>query len=268
MLSGRSIIFRRLGDDPPSSFAAQGAFACGLPSDFLEPESSERPDADLVFIFGGPRRYSGANAEILGHYTAIGTPVLMIEFASRDDRVLVHLNGNKLYLPEVSPSYGDRAEILGNVVEYQPRGSEILVVGQGPDFDRQLEHSIWGLSQQGIRRIIFRRHPNDHGTYIPPGCDSESNRPLDVDLENAFAVVTHSSGVAREALRIGRPVFCHDIAQFSSIAHRLHETWKLEDSDVPRAEDVQRYLSRFSFIEWTHEELRIGLPVSFYRRLW
>jgi hypothetical protein len=265
--AGRSIIFRQHGDNPPSSFAAQGAFACGMPSDFLEPSSSERPEADLVFLFGGPNRYRGNNGRILRDYLDRGTPVLMVEFGTTPDRVLVHPNGNKRYLPTLIEGYGDRRQLLGYEPSFRARGSEILVAGQGETFDRQLEHAVWGLSQQGVRRVVFRRHPHDHGSYVPPGCDSESTGTLEEDLGNAFAVVTHSSGVGRAALLEGIPVLAHESSQFSNLSYRLHEAWRIEDIEPAGIEDVRSFFDRFAFLEWTHEELRVGLPINFHFRL-
>jgi hypothetical protein len=250
-------------------YVAAGAFRCGYPSDILEPSDTIRPDADVVFVQGGPKRYRGANAEIIAHYEYRGTPVFMVEDAAAPQHVLLH-KGNKKWLPPAPMDAWDRRVKLGFIFKAQHRGSKILVLGQGPEQDELLFPAIERISAEGSRQIVYRPHPNDWRRGYPEGCDGLTlpGNTLEADLNIAYAVVTHSSGAAHGALLRGIPVLCHEDATFKWIAHPLHDAYRIEDLEGLAETRINDYFERYAHIQWSYEELQDGTAFTFMHHFW
>ncbi len=249
-----SALFRRPGDRPPAEYTAAGVFALGYPAELLEPSAGALPDCDLAIVHGGPNRYGGNNRRIVEYYRATKTPVLMIEFGPDDEHVLIFKSGNKTALPSETLEGYERAARLGMRYAPTPRGSKIIVVGQGPEYDRKLEPWVEKISDDSVRPIIYRPHPN-MPTEGPRGCDAVD---LEADLDDAFAVVTHSSGMGRDALLRGIPVFAHEAAQYRAAAHRLQSLRQIEDLEPAGPAAVNQFFARFAFVQWSIEELKTG----------
>lgn len=263
-----SVLFRTPGDEPSMEPWAVGAFASGHPAIILDSASSERPTGSVVAICGGPKRYRGNNAAIVGHYQRMGIHVLMIESSPLSRHQLIFMNSKK-WLPPAPPDAITRRVEQGLVCWPQERGHNIVVLGQGADQDRVLEPYLLKLSHETTRPMLYRRHPNDRRESIPDGCDTRSlGTSLDEDLSTAWAVITHSSGAARDALLRGIPVFCHEEAQFKWVARPLHELWNIEDQEPETPAGVHQFMDRFSAIQWGEDEITDGRAFKFFHQYW
>lgn len=155
------------------------------------------------------------------------------------------------------PSGGaERWERLG--VELKPwrsTGEHILICPNrsfGPP--SRAMHPDWAarcaerLRKQTKRPIRIRAHP---GNNAP-------KRPIEADLEGAWAVVVWSSSAGVHALIAGVPVFCE--APF----------WVVKDAaargsvDAPEMPEREPHLARMAWAQWTCEEIATGEP---FRRL-
>jgi hypothetical protein len=247
---------------------AAGAFASGFPAIILESTSTERPaTAEVVAICGGPKRYRGNNAAIISHYQEAGIPVFMIESSPLSHHQLLFMNSKK-WLPPAPPDAITRRVEQGLVCWPGHRGHDVLVLGQGPHQDSILEPFLQKLSGDTLRPILYRAHPNDHREEVPAGCDNRSSGTLEEDLSRAWAVVTHSSGAARDALLRGIPVFCHESAQFKWVGFPLHQLWRLEDQEPESPARVHQFMDRFSHIQWSHDEISTGRAFRFFQQFW
>lgn len=79
--------------------------------------------------------------------------------------------------------------------------------------------------------------------------------PLQEDLQNAWALVTHSSNAAVEAAMAGVPVFATDQCGASRVA--LSDVTKIEKPIRP--DDREEWLSVLAANQWTLDEMRSGL---------
>lgn len=118
------------------------------------------------------------------------------------------------------------------------------------------------------RPIVLRLHPGDKKTLtkIPPAILSlnkqpgislsdASNRHINQDLENCWAVVNHNSSSIVAPLIQGYPAFITDPVK-SQCAEVAHTGFK--DIEYPSVFDRQHWLERISMFHWKFEELENG----------
>jgi hypothetical protein len=278
-------IYRMPGDKPDMSPFAQGAFVNGHLIDFKTPtEFSEKDDeepADLVAVSGGLNRYYGANGRIVEHYVSKGTPTIICEFGRLVPKTQMLLLNAKPWLPPEGEYPDNRRMIFDLKWEFYPRGEDILVCGQRPDLDVQLEKPVEDLKKTTGRRVVYRPHPNmwrlidregKRPDYLfPPAdeisnrCDSicdETERDLEHDLQRAWCVVTHSSIVAITAALRGIPSVA---TQDCPAADICYPPYTSPDDIRPIAgEPLRRFLNRFAHTVWTEDEIRFGTALKFY----
>lgn len=127
--------------------------------------------------------------------------------------------------------------------------------------------TIATIRKYSDRPIIIRPHPKDKGaltSYIPElkniykGKDSikvSVNRPLEEDLQNAWAVVNHNSSSIVGPLIMGYHAFITDPdkSQCKEVANL--DFSKLES---PEEFDRQKWLERISMCHWKFSELEDG----------
>jgi hypothetical protein len=94
------------------------------------------------------------------------------------------------------------------------------------------------------RRIVIRRHPGN----------SEPVRPLSADLENAWACVVWSSGVAVHSLLAGIPTYIEAPYQIVKGASATGPV------DAPQVVDRLPHFERMAFAQWTVSEIGEGAP--------
>ena len=264
-------------------WAACGAFANGYMPELLnhdEFQPDEPPGCDAVMVGGGAERYDGANGRILEHAKLHEIPALMVEFSwLRPAHVYIYL-GTPPWLPPSQAVDASRRIDQGLIQKRQPRGETILVVGQRPDLDEQLEPAVATMAATSDRLIHYRKHPNAKRFdpagrgYMMPGAhtysdefDIPSAQPsLQEDLDNAWVVVTHSSGVGHDALLRGIPVMATRSASYWRLASSLDMAAAVDE--MTGAPPAERYFDRLAWAHWSHLELRDGSAFNFYRTMW
>jgi len=278
-------VFRRLGDDPPVEWFGTGAWVNGWQVDLLDIESfnaDTAPTFDAVAVGGGLERYDGRNWQVVEHYNRRhDIPAVIVEFSwLRPGYVFTYLNRSP-WVPPAAACDASRRAAQGFTFSPQLRGDVVLIAGQRPDLDCQLEDAVANIAGVSSRRIHYRRHPNakrfaPNNGYTMPHAHTDSDEfdipsaqaSLNDDLRNAWAVVTHSSNVGHEALLRGIPVFSHREAAFAHIARPLGQAWMIDHTEPAHRADVDRHFDRLAFAHWSHEELRSGAAFRFLEEQW
>lgn len=273
-------LFGRPHVAPDISGFARGALANGYAIEFRTPDEFDgRENFDLVAVGGGRGQYHGKNGEIVEHYVSRGIPSIICEFGRLvPGTLLLLLNGKPWLPPTVQPA--DRLERLGLCYEPESRGDDILVCGQRPSLDRQLEDAITAIHENSGRKVIFRPHPDawrikSEAGYVLPGIDEISNRCTKLgeatfedlwwDLDRAWCVVTHSSIVAVTAALRGIPVIASDECAAAEICTPLEMADGVDTIRPPADEDLHDFLCRFSYSIWFDEEIEEGMALRFMR---
>lgn len=151
-----------------------------------------------------------------------------------------------------------RFERLGiKIKPWRQRGRHILICPPGEQFAamRGFDHHAWLadtiaiLKGHSARPIRIRRKPIRRR-------EIRRQPPLAADLDDAWAVVTHSSKVAITAILAGIPAFVTDPCAASAMA----------SADLTRIEAPHHPAGRAEWAfnlaagQWTIEEIRAGLP--------
>lgn len=121
----------------------------------------------------------------------------------------------------------------------------------GFDADEWLQHTLRALARHTARELRVR--PKITSTDIKRDAIYKA-RPLEADLDGAWALVTHSSNSAVEALMAGIPVFC--TVSCASSAMGLSN---LDLIESPRTDgDRERWARVLASNQWTLGEMRDG----------
>jgi hypothetical protein len=132
---------------------------------------------------------------------------------------------------------------------WRTSGDFILIARQGPSSGTQWqsEPNVWNddaihkLARLTDRPVRVREKWHRY------------KRPLALDLENVWAVISHSSSCAVQAAIAGIPVFCHE----TSVAAAIGSS-DLASIEEPYMPDRGEWLASLSWQQWTLDELRTG----------
>jgi hypothetical protein len=159
----------------------------------------------------------------------------------------------------------DRLKRLGLKIEPwkrpNPNGA-ILLAGMGAKgaaaegyYPQQWERAaVDALKAVTDRPIWYRPKPNDPLAAPIPGTSyAGKDRPLEADLAGAWAVVTHHSNVAVDALLAGIPVFC-----FGGVARDMGlQDFRLIEAPIyPDGRD--QWAADVAYTQWTVPEMQSG----------
>lgn len=274
-----SIIYRQIGHKPDMSSWAQGVFGRGYFNELHEVTEFSGEvikEADLVAVAGGLCRYNGINGQIMAAYREVGIPVVICEFGRLIPNTVLTLVNKRPFLPhDEQPS--DRAQKLGFMYEPKPCGEKILVCGQSPQFDQLLIAGIKEVRKLG-RRIIYRPHPSadltdpvmldiihlvNEVSFKRMGIGERNKAYLQEDFDQSYAVMTHSSIVAINAIMRGLPLITHEACVASELATPLERATEVS---TPTGDDIQRFLNRFAYTVWGQDEIRDGECIRFLER--
>ena len=162
---------------------------------------------------------------------------------------------------------------------YRTVGSHILVCLQrnggwsmkGLDVQHWLDQTVLKIRQHSDRPILVRMHPGDkkikqllkinhRNVTVSP-----QERPLTVDLKNAWATVVHNSSPSVASVIEGVPTFLTDpypeYSQSCEVANK--DLAKIENPDML---DRQAWVERISMCHWNFEELRSGEAWQFFKQ--
>lgn len=165
------------------------------------------------------------------------------------------ISRNALQRSSARPDY-DRLDRLGlEIAPWRRGGRHVLVVEQSDYFMREL----CGRSLEQWRAGVLARLAEftDRPIKIRPWLrdKAKASSSLAADLADAFALVTHASAAANEALLAGVPVFV--TGQSVALAMGLSQ---LEQIETPRRPDGRReWAAQLAASQWTEEEMRNGI---------
>jgi len=163
----------------------------------------------------------------------------------------------------------DRAEEIGLIAESVPRKQEnyILLAGSvyPPKGFENVEawavHQIRKIREYTSKPIVWKPHPGTADLY-QLSCHHVQvihNTAMEA-VTHARAVVTHSSGIAFEAMIAGVPVFCDKEAPYASCCQSDYSG--LTDSIQINKTIVQDFLNRVAYTQWSPDEIRSGLTIN------
>lgn len=152
-----------------------------------------------------------------------------------------------------------RFERLGlRIKPWRTGGREVVVAGSTAKAcaDHGIAYQAWERQviaqlQDCGRPIAYRPKPNDLAAGPIAGAALD-RRPVSEMLASAYAVVTHHSNTAVDALLAGIPVHCETgaAAVFSVPLDKI--------MDAPLLEGREQFLFDVAWLQWTLEEMRTG----------
>lgn len=157
---------------------------------------------------------------------------------------------NKLHVPIRPWRHGE-----GDIIVAGMSGKGARAEGLEPE---QWERwAVEELRKYTSRRVVYRPKPNWHGSGEIGGAILQRGHPQGDDvprvLQNTYAIVTHHSNVAVDALLEGVPVFCVD-----GIARLLgrKDLSKIEQPIRPDGREQWAYDAAYT--QWTIPEMESG----------
>ena len=154
------------------------------------------------------------------------------------------------------PDWRRFAALGVGIQPWRKGGEHVLVVEQSEDYLRLccgfapgawLEETVCAIARATDRPVMIRRWSRDKRAAMAD---------LGKALEGCWALVTHTSAAANEALAAGVPAFCTGACAASPLASA--DVWKIESPERPdgRAE----WAAALAGAQWTVDELRLGAP--------
>ena len=144
---------------------------------------------------------------------------------------------------------------------WRERGEHILLAGMSAKSARLFgyEPQAWErkavarIRRYGNRPIVYRPKPASPGAgQIAGTILGNPQQPLEADLADAWAVVTHHSNVGLEALAAGIPVYSEDgLASTMSMALE-----QIEDPPLPK--DREGFFADVAYCQWNADEMESG----------
>ena len=170
-----------------------------------------------------------------------------------------HFRFSRNKLQDVGEPDYDRLNALNlEIKPWRRDGRHIVVVMQSPHFMKEVarrpanewqEATLLTLKKHTDRPIVVRHWSSDK---------NERARSLKHDLDGAWALVTHMSAAANEAVLAGIPVFV--TGPCAALAMGLSQ---IESIETPRRPDGRReWAARLAAHQWTLDEVRAGLAWS------
>ncbi len=159
---------------------------------------------------------------------------------------------NAVQLCRRAPPAPDRLRALGVTVRpWRKDGRHIVVVEQSEHFLDLVGFRYWlpavlkALGEYTDRPVRVRRWDRDKGN---------AGKSLQADLQGAWALVTHMSAAANEALLAGVPVFVSELCAAAPLA-----SGQLADIERPLYPDGRdEWAAGLADQQWTLDELRDG----------
>ncbi len=169
-----------------------------------------------------------------------------------------------------SPKPSDRFLEFGIPIKpWRSDGKHVVVVGmsgkgavaEGFGAQQWERHAIERLRQLTRRPIVYRPKPSWIGARPIPGSIWMKEQPIDEVLEDAYAVVTHHSNFAVEAILAGVPAICpFGVASVMSAKY-------LEDIDnLPRPDGREQWAADIAYTQYSLAEMHSGAAWQYLRR--
>ena len=136
---------------------------------------------------------------------------------------------------------------------WRKTGEHVLICRQGSSAGKQWGQKPNAWNDAALGRLTQLPALTHRPIRIREKVERGS-RPLAEDLENAWAVVTHTSTCAVQATIAGIPVFC--APENAAAAVGCSDLSRIEDPPMPERED---WLAALAWGQWTIDELRSGV---------
>lgn len=151
-------------------------------------------------------------------------------------------------LPDPRPRYGQ--EVVSRIKPWRANGEYVLLAFPGDYYGCSVGLNMRSWNQTILRRLRAATHRPIRVRDKPSA--RKSSRPLDRDLSEAWALVTHSSNVAVDAVLAGVPVF----VERGSPAEPVGSIGL--DIERPAMPDREQWLASLSWQQFTLDEMRDG----------
>lgn len=165
------------------------------------------------------------------------------------------ISRNALQRAALAPDFKRLKQLVIEISPWRRAGAHVLVVEQSEYFMREIARRP--LEQwRGEVLETLRRHTDRPIRIRAWQRDkSKASSSLVQDLAGAWAVVTHASAAANEAVLAGIPVFL--TGQSVALPMGLSQ---LEQIESPRRPDGRReWAAQLAASQWTEEEMRSGV---------
>jgi hypothetical protein len=230
-------------------------------------KSSEYLACDFAVIYG--MRLNGK--EIIEQHNKMGVPVLVCDLGYIDRAMKnngydgywqLGLNGLN-WLPETA----DNKRLKWAVPKQNKGGDYVLIAEQTPndashgmdipELNRWTQNKVRQCEELGIDYIV-RPHPmNSWSEY-------HRDTTIEEDIERASYVVVHNSNTGNDALMMGKPVICDRETRYKPTYYDL------VDKEISRSpkypENLEDYLCRLSYAQWTRDEIATGKAMEYVLR--
>lgn len=241
---------------------ARGAEACGETVVYRTDKQYNGPDCDVAVFWG----FVQTCQDIMKGYRNAGKPVVYLDsgYFNRNTHFKVSVNGRHptSYFQKVKHD-STRRVLYPRIQPWHLRGKYVLVAGMSAKAawaekcepaESWERAAIVQLQKYTDRQIMYRPKPSWSGaTRIKGAIFSGPSRSLEVELADAWAVVTHHSNVASDGLVAGVPAFVwHGVAAPLG----LHDLAKIEWPYYP--EEREQWLNDLSYCQWSTDEMRSG----------
>ena len=229
-------------------------------------------DYDVVVIGGHLERYGGLNGQIFSYFRSRNTPVFVVEMG-RMLRPEIPKHAYWFFYLNRAPSAPmvaagqravDRRRMLFKDLDPGPRGEDILVIGQDVHIDARMHATVLPVLRKSTKRKLVWRPRKGLSPDTSKVCHETSMiEDLEEDLRRAHCVVTYTSNVGGDALRLGIPVICNPMASFAPLCSSNVAN---VDHVLPASEDrVEKYFQSMAMITWSNEEMKSGEPLLWFK---
>ena len=272
-MSRKIAIYSNTRDKILRESVRDGVMKLGLYPSFLKPSlfsgiNTSAKDHGIAVV---PALH-GKCAEIAHYYGGLGTPVLLVGdslFEGLEDvyRVSPAVRG---WIPKLQGPSSARMSVIGNPkVKDKPRvkSQPIVVLGQRPELDLDAETlRKWTLKTIDLLKnltedkVIWR--PHEHNAFRADSADEVSDpksESLDLLLDRAWLVVSHSAPRSLQALLAGRAVINDESSPYADVTYRMNQFGKVAK---PTDETVEPLLNALSYLHYTKEEIESGEAMS------
>ena len=217
------------------------------------------------------------NLKIWKEFKALNKPVVVLEVGGIKRNVTwkMGINGvNRDADFAVSPHFDGRWEKFKiDLKPWKRSGKNIIVCGQHdsseqwrslPKMNNWLLEQVTAIKKVSDKKIIIRPHPRNPITIKMAGVETQVPKkdPTSYDdtdfvkhLNDAWAVVNHSSNPAMQSVFNGTPVFVSESSLSYDMGNKDYST--IEKPNIP---DREEWAQKLAYTEWWIDEIKEGTP--------
>lgn len=251
---------------------ASGVRAMGYNPVIRMDRTYERPTERVAMFYG----FQGKLPQIMDDYVSDGRTVVFVDLGywmrrtgGRYDgyhKVTVNARHPNAYLMDKIRSHDRLARFGVRAERWRDEGQHIILAGMSAksaeSYGYQPEEwerwAVQELRKHTSRRIVYRPKPSWTGARPIDGAVMGPAQSLRDAFRSAYAVVTHHSNVAIDAIAAGIPAWCWDGAA------ALMSSQDLSQIDNPvRPKGREQWLANLAYCQWSTQEMQNGELVQF-----